>query len=97
MISQIVKLNNDDIPASLVDYASQMVDRAKQAEEKKEVEPLNLKERLNESLKQGDGAYKSVALAFDESIRGDDLEALSKLREAVAGDSKIAINSFTKL
>ena len=68
---------------------------AKQAEEKKEVEPLNLKERLNESLKQGDGAYKRVALAFDESIRGDDLEALSKLREAVAGDSKIAIKSLS--
>lgn len=95
LISQIIKLNGDQVPESLVEYAAQMVDRAKKIEEKKEVEPLDLKERLNESLKQEDGAFKDIVSSVNESIRGNDLATLTMLRERVSGDSKVAIRSLS--
>lgn len=95
LISQIVKLNSDDLPECLADYAKQMNERAKLIEEKKEVTPLDLKERVNETLKEGDAAFKEIALAQDETFAVEDLSVLAKLREAVAGEEKIAIKSLS--
>ena len=59
------------------------------------MEPLDLKERLNESLKQEDGAFKDIVSSVNESIRGNDLATLAMLRERVSGDSKVAIRSLS--
>ena len=53
LISQLVKLSNDELPESLKDFNEQMKANAKNLEEKKEVVPLDMKTRLVENGRQG--------------------------------------------
>ena len=95
VVSQIVKFNADELPENLKEYTKQMAERAKLIEEKKEAPPMDLKERVNETLKEEDIAFKEAALAQGESFPADDLAVLAKLREAVAGEEKISIKSLS--
>ena len=95
LVSQIVKFNTDELPENLKEYTKQFEERAKLIKENKEVTPIELKDRKNESLTVEDIAFKEAALAQEESFPADDLDVLAKLREAVAGEEKISIKSLS--
>lgn len=93
-ISQLVSLNNDEVPDSLKDYASQMGQRAKEIEEKKEPQPLNLKIRVDERAKESDAAFKEFSSKLGQG-KDMDLEAFMGLFDVLNEEQPVAIKSLS--
>lgn len=94
-ISQLVKLNNEELPESLKDYVVQMEQRAKQVEEKKEPEPLNLKIRLDEKISEQDSSFKEMSLKDWEATQGTDLEKFITLFKSLNEETPVPVKSLS--
>ncbi len=95
LISQLVKLSNDELPESLKDFNEQMKANAKNLEEKKEVVPLDMKTRLVENGRQVDSAYKDLAATCMEDLKKGDLSSFMQLYTAINTEKPVSIKSLT--
>lgn len=95
LISQLVKLSNDELPESLKDFNEQMKANAKNLEEKKEVVPLDMKTRLVENGRQADSAYKDLAATCMEDLKKGDLSSFMQLYTAINTEKPVSIKSLT--
>lgn len=93
--SQLLKLNSDDLPASLKDFNEQMKANAKNLEEKKDVVPLDMKPRLVENGRAADSVYKDLAASCMENLVNGDLASFMKLYSSINEEQPISIKSLT--
>ena len=94
-ISQLVKLNNEELPESLKDYVTQMEQRAKQIEEKKDPQPLDLKLRLDESIAEQDSAFKEMSMKNWEAEKRTDLENFITLFKSLNEEKPVPVKSLS--
>ena len=94
-ISQLVKLNNEELPESLKDYVTQMELRAKQIEEKKDPQPLDLKVRVDESIAEQDAAFKEMSMKNWEAEKRTDLENFITLFKSLNEEKPVPVKSLS--
>ena len=94
-ISQLVKLINEELPESLKNYTVQMELRAKQIEEKKTPQPLDLKLRVDESAAEQDVALKEMSMKDWEAEAGTNLKNFISLFKSLNEEKPVPVKSLS--
>ena len=95
LISQLVQLNNDPLPASLKEYKEKLAEATKQSEEKKENVPIQLTTRVDPSLNVEDATFAPVVEKVLKKNDELDLGAFLALHDAVNKEVPVAIKSLS--